>query len=277
MPEHGSVAAHWARGGDVYERIVAALQASSKSLDSLSVEDLAPVDHFHARGLPATVELGDVLPVGTGDYLLDIGCGLGGPARHFAERFGCSVRGIDITEPFVEAGNKLTRLLGLADRVAIEPGDGQHLPYPDETFDGAYTQHVTMNVADRARFLAEAWRVVKPGGFLALTEHGLGPTGQPHHPVPWSEDGTGEWLVTPSRTRVLLRAAGFVDVEVEDTGAGYLAAYRSVMAAAQNGDLPPLGLHILMGDTALAKVRNAARNIEEGRTAPVRVLCRKPG
>ena len=277
MPEHGSVADHWARGGDVYERIVAALQASSKSLDALSVADLAPVDHFHARGFAATVELGDVLPIGSGDHVLDIGCGLGGPARYFAERFGCSVRGIDITEPFVEAGNKLTRLLGLTDSVIIEPGDGQHLPYADDTFDGAYTQHVTMNVADRARFFAEAWRVVKPGGFFALTEHGLGRTGQPHHPVPWSEDRTGEWLVTPSRTRELLGAAGFVDVEVEDTGAGYLAAYRSVMAAAQNGDLPPLGLHILMGDTAPAKVRNAARNIEEGRTAPVRVLCRKPG
>ena len=277
MDQHGSVADHWARVGDVYERIVAALQASSKSLDALSVEDLAPLDHFHARGLPATVELGDVLPIRTGDHVLDIGCGLGGPARYFAERFGCSVRGIDITEPFVEAANKLTNLLGLADRVVIEPGDGHHLPYPDDTFDGAYTQHVTMNVADRARFFAEAWRVVKPGEFFALTEHGLGPTGQPHHPVPWSEDGTGEWLVAPSRTRELLGAAGFVDVEVEDTGAGYLAAYRSVIAAGQHGALPPLGLHILMGDTAPAKVRNAARNIEEGRTAPVRVLCRKPG
>jgi SAM-dependent methyltransferase len=93
------------------------------------------------------------------------------------------------------------------DRVFIEQGDGERLPYDDGTFDGAYAQHVTMNVADRPRFFGEAWRVLKPGGFFALTEHGLGPVGGPHHPVPWSEDGTGEFLVTPSETRELLAAA----------------------------------------------------------------------
>ncbi|WP_371334465.1 methyltransferase domain-containing protein, partial [Campylobacter jejuni] len=90
--------------------------------------------------------------------------------------------------------------------------------YDDDSFDGAYAQHVTMNVADRPRFFGEAWRVLKPGGFFALTEHGLGPVGSPHHPVPWSEDGTGEFLVTPSETRELLAAARFVNIECEDTG-----------------------------------------------------------
>jgi SAM-dependent methyltransferase len=269
------IADHWATG-DVYALIVSALEASSKSLDSLTVEELAPVDHFHARGFPATVELGDSLPIEPGDKILDIGCGLGGPARYFAQRFDCRVSGIDITEPFVEAGNKLTTLLGMSDRVSIEHGDGHHLPYGDGTFEGAYSQHVTMNVADRPRFLAEAWRVLKPGGFFALTEHGLGPAGAPHHPVPWSEDGSGEWLVTPAQTAELLAAAGFVDIEVEDTGTKYVDAYRGVIALAERGELPPFGMHLLLGETAPQKIRNAARNIEERRTQPVQVLCRKP-
>jgi SAM-dependent methyltransferase len=269
------IADHWATG-DVYPLIISALEAASKSLDSLRVEDLAPVDHFHARGFPATVELGDRLPVEPGDHILDIGCGLGGPARYFAQRFDCRVSGIDITEPFVEAGNKLTVLLGLSDKVSIEHGDGHQLPYRDGVFDGAYSQHVTMNVADRPRFFAEAWRVLKPGGFFALTEHGLGAAGAPLHPVPWSEDGSGEWLATPAQTAELLAAAGFVDIEAEDTGAKYLDAYRSVIALAERGELPPFGMHLLMGKTAPEKVRNAARNIEEGRTHPVQVLCRKP-
>ena len=96
------IADHWATG-DVYALIISALEASSKSLDSLTVEDLAPVDHFHARGFPATVELGDRLPIEPGDHILDIGCGLGGPARYFAQRFKCRVSGIDITQPFVAA------------------------------------------------------------------------------------------------------------------------------------------------------------------------------
>jgi hypothetical protein len=117
--------------------------------------------------------------------------------------------------------------------------------------------------------------VLKPGGFFALTEHGLGRTGNPHHPVPWSEDGEDEWLATPAQTRDLLTAAGFVDVEIEDTGPKYLEAYQGVLALAARDELPPLGLHLLMGQTAPQKVRNAARNIEEERTHPVQVLCRK--
>jgi hypothetical protein len=111
---------------------------------------------------------------------------------------------------------------------------------------------------------------------FALTEHGLGPTGQPYYPLPWSEDGSGAYLVSPSETRALLAAAGFVDIVVEDTGAKYLAAYKQVLARAAQGALPPLGAHMLMGESAPQKTRNAARNIEEGRTQPVQVVCRKP-
>ena len=275
MSEAASIAEHWGTG-DVYALIISALESSSKSLESLRVEDLAPIDHFHARGFSATVELGDRLPVEPGDHILDIGCGWGGPARSFAERFDCRVSGIDITEPFVEAGKKLTALVGLGERVVIEQGDGHQLPYGDGVFDGAYSQHVTMNVANRPRFFAEAWRVLKPGGFFVLTEHGLGPVGGLHHPVPWSEDGSGEWLATPAQTAELLAAAGFDDIEVEDTRTKYLEAYHHVIALAERGELPPFGVHLLMGETAPQKVRNAARNIEEDRTRPVQVLCRKP-
>ena len=270
-----SVAEHWAKS-DVYDVIISALEASGKSLDSLTVEDLAPVDHFHARGFPATVELGDQLPVNPGDHILDIGCGLGGPARYFAKRFDCTVSGVDITPAFVDTAAKLTALVGLDERVVVVQGDGQRLPYDDSVFDGSYAQHVTMNVPDRARFFGEAWRVLKPGAFFALTEHGLGGAADPHHPVPWSEDGSGEWLVTPEETCDLLAAGGFADIEVEDTGERYLSAYRNVLALAAEGALPPLGIHLLMGETALEKVRNAARNIEEHRTQPVQVLFRKP-
>ena len=275
MTDAKAIADHWGKG-DVYGLIVSALEKMSKPLESLTLEDLAPVDHFHARGFAATVELSDRLPIKAGQHILDIGCGLGGPARYVAKRFRCKVSGLDITEPFVEAANKLTTLLRMQLQVKIEHGDGQRLPYPDAHFDGAYTQHVTMNVADRPRFFAEAYRVLKPGAFFALTEHGLGAKGHPHYPLPWSADGSGAYLVTPSETRAYLEKAGFEDIVVEDTGAKYVAGYKTVIEKAEKGALPPLGTHLLMGETALQKTRNAARNVEEGRTHPVQVMCRRP-
>lgn len=275
MPRETAATRYWANG-DLYGLILSALQKTGKATQGLTVEDLAPVDHYHARGFPATVELGDRLPVTANSHLLDIGCGLGGPARYFAKRFNCKVTGLDITPAFVEAAKKLTALLDMEDQVTISQGDAGHLQYPDETFDGAYAQHVTMNVADRSQFFSEAFRTLKPGAFFALTEHGLGPVGEPYYPLPWSEDGGGAFLVAPAETRTLLEDAGFAEIVVEDTGAKYLASYRQMIERAAQGDLPPFGIHILLGKTAPQKARNAARNIEEGRTHPVQVICRKP-
>lgn len=275
MAETPKIAEHWGKG-DVYSKIMMAMKEAGIDPSSVSVEQLAPVDHFHARGLPATKDLADALPIRQGDRIVDIGCGIGGPARYLAKRFGCSIDGIDITVPFVEAANKLSQLVGLQDQVTIKVGDGNALPFEQEQFDGAYSQHVTMNIADRAGFFNEAFRVLKPGAFFAITEHGLGPVGEPHYPLPWSDDGSGAYLSTPSDTVTRLKSAGFVDIQVKDTGQEYLGAYRGAIAAAERGDLPVFGVHILLGKTAPQKVRNAARNIEEQRTHPVQIICRKP-
>lgn len=275
MTDAQAISDHWGKG-DVFARILEAMEKAGIDPKSVTVEQLAPVDHFHARGFPATVELADALPVTEGDRLVDIGCGIGGPARYMARRFGCHVDGIDITTPFVDAANRLSALVGMQDRTAFRHGDGQQLPYGDESFDGGYAQHVTMNVPDRGAFFGEAFRVLKPGAFFALTEHGLGEAGAPHHPVPWSADGGGAYLMRPADTVAALERAGFTGIEVTDTGEKYLEGYRRAVALAEKGETPVLGTHILLGAQAPEIVRNAARNIEERRTHPVQVLCHRP-
>ena len=190
-------------------------------------------------------------------------------ARHGTSRPGLAARsaGSISPHPSSDAARKLTALLHLGSQVEIAQGDGQRLPYADGVFDGALTQHVTMNVADRPGFFREAYRVLKPGAFFALTEHGMGPNANPHYPAPWSLDGGGSFLVTPSESLVFLESAGFRNIVVENTGEKYLAAYKQGMALAASGAMPAFGLHMLTGERGAEKVRNAARNIEEGRTA----------
>ncbi len=276
MTDQSDISGFWAKG-DTLGRILDALDEAGLSLDNLSILDLAPVDHLHARGLPATVDLADRLPIEHGQHILDIGCAVGGPARYMADRFGCRVSGIDITPGFIEAGEELNRLTGMVDQVDFRVGDGATLPYEDSLFGGAYSQHVTMNVADRAAFFAEAFRVIKPGGFFALSEHGLGPKGDPIYPLPWADEPATSILKTRVETEALLSEAGFERFETVDTGPKYVEGYRTMLAKTEADGPPILGPHVVGGDDMAVRMANSTRSIEEGRTFPIEVVCTKPG
>ena len=165
IPREGAqeVARHYGRGG-LLERLLAALAEAGKDIEHLTIDDLAPVDEFHSRRRVATVELARLLAPSASDHVIDIGSGIGGPARYLAATHGCRVSGVDLTEEFVATAADLSRRAALAGRVDFRQGSALDLPFGDAAFDLAWTQNVAMNIADRPRFYAEIRRVLKPAG-----------------------------------------------------------------------------------------------------------------
>lgn len=269
------IAGHYGRGG-LMERLRAALREEGVDPDRPTIADLAPFDHFHGRGVEATEELAGLLAVKPADRLLDIGSGIGGPARYLADRFGCRVAGIDLTAEFCAVARVLTRALGLENRVAFEQGDALAMPFADASFDGAYSMNVSMNIADKAGFYREIHRVLEPGAWLVLSELARGPGGAPDYPTPWAETAAASFLATPAETRRGLEAAGFAIVKVRETAKEALAYGARSRAMVERGEKPPQrAVQLIHGERAAEMAANVARGLAEARLVPIEILCRK--
>ena len=167
-------------------RILEALQESGRSIDELTYRDLIPVSELHNRGKQATVDLARLAEIQPEHHVLDLGCGIGGPARTLAAEFGCRVTGIDISDEFCTAAQSLNELVGLSGNISIRTADALALPFEDESFDIVWTQHASMNIADKQALFTEMHRVLRPGGKLALHDVMAGPVQPVHFPVPWA-------------------------------------------------------------------------------------------
>jgi len=236
--------------------------------------DLAPLDQFHVRGLGATRELAEALGINAGVSLLDVGCGLGGPARFLAATYGCHVTGIDLSQPFIEAARMLTERCGLAGRVTFLQGDALDLPFTDASFDHAWTQHVAMNIADRVGFYRSIHRVLKPGGRLAIYDVALGDGGPPIYPVPWAREPGTSFLLTPEAMRNALAQAGFEEVSWIDN-TDIAQAWAADRKAKRQKSPAPLGLEVVMGPEFAEMAVNLGRNLLEGRVRIIQAVMAK--
>jgi SAM-dependent methyltransferase len=275
MSEAEQISRHYS-SGRLIERLRAAFAAEGVDPDRPTVEQLAPFDHFHGRGLEATQQAADLVAPTPAEHVLDVGSGIGGPARYFANRFGCKVTGIDLTAEFCEVARALTRATGLAGRVSFEQGNALAMPFADARFDGAYSMNVSMNIADKAGLYREVSRVLKPGAWFVLAEIAQGPAGAPTYPTPWARTAETSFLATPEETRDALAAAGFAIVQARDTAADAAAFTARAREMIARGEKPPFhAVYLIHGDLAREMAANGARDLAAGKIIPIEILCRR--
>lgn len=269
------VSEHYTSGGLV-ETIKSGVASLGKSIDTVTVDDLAPVDEFHIGGRQASEDFLSQLGLTAQMHVLDVGCGLGGAARFVSDLYESQVTGIDLTAEFIEIGKEMCRWVGLDRKVSLQQGSALGMPFGNASFDGAYMLHVGMNIKDKENLCIEVGRVIKSGSLFGVYDVMQTGQGELNYPVPWASHVGLNFVADPDRYKKALEAAGF-EITAErnrrDFALNFFHALQAKTQAA--GGPPPLGLHLLMGDTRAEKVGNMIENINAGRIAPIEIIARK--
>lgn len=250
------------------ERIRAGLAEAGADPERPAPDDLKGVDEFHIGGIEATEALLGPLGISAGMRVLDIGSGIGGTARFIADRYGARVTGVDLTPAFVEVARELSRMTGLDGLTEYAVGSAYDLPVPDGTVDLAVMMHVGMNLDDKPALFREVARVLAPGGRFALFDIMRRRDAAFDFPVPWASVPEASFVAPPEVYRDAAKAAGLTLEAERDRHDYAVAFFKRVVAAAEEHGPPPVGLQLIMGETAKVKYGNVVRATLDGTLGP---------
>ena len=260
---------------DLYDRIIEGLNEIGKDLSKITLDDLQPVDEFHIRGDVATKELIGLSGFTSEMHILDVGCGVGGSTRRLSDKTGCRVTGVDLSDEYIDAAVRLTQLLDMQERVKFHAASALDLPFDDNSFDGAWSIQMGMNVEDKSGWLKELHRVVKPTGRVVLYEVCANKNTPVYFPVPWAQSSSISFLVEPDMFRELIFDAGFeIDVWNDKTDLAQ-KAFAHMQDPVGDPELPELGVHLLVGNDIRTKAYNLRRNLDEERVSLIEAVAIK--
>jgi SAM-dependent methyltransferase len=245
-----------------------ALVAAGKDLDHLAPADLGLLEDFHTMGRIATGQLMDLAAITSADEVLDAGSGVGGTARFVADRYGSRVTAVDLTDEYCDTNRWLNGLVGLDGRITVKQADVTALPFADNTFQVAISQHVQMNVADKARLYSEAHRVLVSGGRLAMWDITRGDAAELDFPLPWADQPARSHLATPDELRASVESAGFTIEHWNDLTDQSATLMQAILAQPPS----PLGLHAFVADFD-RKAQNLTVALADGRLRAIQCIA----
>ena len=248
---------------NLFEEIIQRLRGLNVDLNKVQRRDIAGVDEFHVRGAQVSKELAESIEI-RGAKLLDVGCGIGGPARMLADEYDCEVTGIDLSEEFVKTATQLSELVKLSAKTKFVYGDATALPFEDQTFDFVWTQHVQMNVEDKTRFYAEIIRVLSDGGTFLYYDIFKKGREVVSYPMPWATDPQISFLTPATEIEGILNDLGLKKIQLKDQTEKGILFFEQFIKRIEKQGAPQLGLNVLMGASTKTKIQNLLNGLKAG-------------
>ncbi len=239
---------------------------------------IAAVDQFHIGGLRATLKMIELAGFKPQDRVLDVGCGIGGPARTIAYTCNCHVTGVDLSEDYCQAARLISRQLNMGNQTQFIRANALKMPFKNNSYSALWTQHVTMNIGDKKALLLEFYRILKPAGQLLMYEvlcktH---TNDSIKYPLPWAQKSEDSFLGNTHNYGALLHNCGFELKHLQDVSATAIISIQRVIERVLQGERKDPNLEIILGDSFLTMMENLLESLTDDKLSVVEFIAIKP-